>query len=143
MSKYIAELMSPQVMAVFYVFIGFVIALYALSIVYVVKDAQRRGVQSYVLWGIIAAIPFVGLIGWLVLRPASFAADREEQELDIALRERQLAEYGSCPNCGTTINKDFVVCPVCNTQVRNVCPSCHRPLDAHWKVCPYCRTHIQ
>ncbi|MDO4596723.1 MAG: zinc ribbon domain-containing protein [Coriobacteriaceae bacterium] len=143
MSKYIAELMSPQVMAVFYVFIGFVIALYALSIVYVVKDAQRRGVQSYVLWGIIAAIPFVGLIAWLVLRPASFAADREEQELDIALRERQLAEYGSCPNCGTTINKDFVVCPVCNTQVRNVCPSCHRPLDAHWKVCPYCRTHIQ
>ena len=48
-----------------------------------------------------------------------------------------------CPNCGTTIEKDFIVCPVCNTQVRNVCPTCKRPLEAHWKVCPFCRTHIQ
>jgi RNA polymerase subunit RPABC4/transcription elongation factor Spt4 len=36
-----------------------------------------------------------------------------------------------------------VVCPMCNTQVRNVCPTCHRPLNADWKVCPYCRTRIQ
>ena len=71
------------------------------------------------------------------------ASDREEQELDMALRERQLAQYGTCPQCGAPIEKDFVVCPVCDTQVRNVCPSCHRPLDAHWKVCPYCRTRIQ
>ena len=49
----------------------------------------------------------------------------------------------TCPQCGAPIEKDFVVCPVCDTQVRNVCPSCHRPLDAHWKVCPYCRTRIQ
>lgn len=78
-----------------------------------------------------------------VLRPHSYASDREEQELDMALRERQLAQYGTCPQCGAPIEKDFVVCPVCDTQVRNVCPSCHRPLDAHWKVCPYCRTRIQ
>ena len=40
--------------------------------------------------GIIALIPFVGLIAYLVLRPHSYASDREEQELDMALRERQL-----------------------------------------------------
>ena len=50
---------------------------------------------------------------------------------------------GICPKCGTPIDRDFVVCPVCNTQVRNVCPTCHRPLNAEWKVCPYCRTRIQ
>ncbi len=115
MSKYISELMSPQLMGVVYAFVGFIIAL----------------------------IPFVGLIAYLVLRPHSYASDREEQELDMALRERQLAQYGTCPQCGAPIEKDFVVCPVCDTQVRNVCPSCHRPLDAHWKVCPYCRTRIQ
>ena len=103
------EIMSPQLQMAIYLFVGFIVALYALSVVYVFIDARRR----------------------------------EEQELDMALRERQLAAYGTCPQCGTSIEKDFVVCPVCNTQVRNVCPSCHRPLDAHWKVCPYCRTHIQ
>lgn len=143
MMKYIQELMSPQVMAVFYALIIAVIVLYVLAIAYVVIDARRRGVQSYVALGIIAAIPVVGLIAYLVLRPATLVADREEQELDMALRERQLAQYGNCPNCGTPIEKDFIVCPVCNTQVRNVCPTCHKPLEAHWKVCPYCRTHIQ
>lgn len=120
MSKYISELMSPQLMGVVYAFVGFIIALYVLSVVYVFIDARRRGASAYVAWGIIALIPFVGLIAYLVLRPHSYASDREEQELDMALRERQLAQYGTCPQCGAPIEKDFVVCPVCDTQVRNV-----------------------
>lgn len=143
MSKYIEELMSPQLMFAMYGFIAFVVALYLLSVVYVFIDAKRRGVQAFWAWGLFAFVPFVGLMAYIVMRPASYVADREEQELDMALRERQLAQYGSCPNCGTTIEKDFIVCPVCNTQVRNVCPTCKRPLEAHWKVCPFCRTHIQ
>ena len=136
MSKYISELMSPQLMGVVYAFVGFIIALYVLSVVYVFIDARRRGASAYVAWGIIALIPFVGLIAYLVLRPHSYASDREEQEPAQPARK-------TCPQCGAPIEKDFVVCPVCDTQVRNVCPSCHRPLDAHWKVCPYCRTRIQ
>ena len=93
MSKYISELMSPQLMGVVYAFVGFIIALYVLSVVYVFIDARRRGASAYVAWGIIALIPFVGLIAYLVLRPHSYASDREEQELDMALRERQLAMY--------------------------------------------------
>ena len=143
MSKYIEELMSPQLMFAMYGFIAFVVALYLLSVVYVFIDAKRRGVQAFWDWGLLALVPFVGLMAYIVMRPASYVADREEQELDMALRERQLAQYGSCPNCGTSIEKDFIVCPVCNTQVRNVCPTCKRPLEAHWKVCPFCRTHIQ
>ena len=143
MSKYIEELMSPQLMFAMYGFIAFVVALYLLSVVYVFIDAKRRGVQAFWAWGLLALVPFVGLMAYIVMRPASYVADREEQELDMALRERQLAQYGSCPNCGTTIEKDFIVCQVCNTQVRNVCPTCKRPLEAHWKVCPFCRTHIQ
>ena len=143
MMQYIQELMSPQVMFVIYLFIAFIIALYVLSVVYVFIDARRRGSEYFWAWGLLALLPFVGLIAYNVLRPNTYLADREEQELDMALRERQLAQYGTCPHCGGPIEKDFVVCPVCNTQVRNVCPSCHRPLDAHWKVCPYCRTRIQ
>lgn len=143
MSKYIEELMSPQLMIAVYGFIAFIVALYLLSVVYVFIDAKRRGIQAFWAWCLLALVPFVGLIAYIVMRPGSYALDREEQELDMALRERQLAQYGSCPNCGTTIEKDFIVCPVCNTQVRNVCPTCKKPLEAHWKVCPYCRTHIQ
>ena len=143
MSSLLSELLTPELMMAIYIFIAFIVALYVLSVVYVFIDARRRGAKAFWAWGLVSLIPFAGFIAYLALRPTSYLADREEQELDIALRERQLAAYGTCPNCGTPIERDFVVCPVCNTQVRNVCPSCHRPLDAHWKVCPYCRTHIQ
>ncbi|HIR91739.1 MAG TPA: zinc ribbon domain-containing protein [Candidatus Limicola stercorigallinarum] len=143
MPSLIQELLSPQLMMAIYCFIGFIVALYVLSVLYVFIDAYRRGSSFFWAWGLLSLIPFLGLIAYLALRPHSYRSDREEQELDMALRERQLAQYGTCPNCGSPIEKDFVVCPVCNTQVRNVCPSCKRPLDAHWKVCPYCRTHIQ
>lgn len=123
MSKYISELMSPQLMGVVYAFVGFIIALYVLSVVYVFIDARRRGASAYVAWGIIALIPFVGLIAYLVLRPHSYASDREEQELDMALRERQLAQYGTCPQCGAPIEKDFVVCPVCDTRFATYAPA--------------------
>ena len=56
MSKYISELMSPQLMGVVYAFVGFIIALYVLSVVYVFIDARRRGASAYVAWGIIALI---------------------------------------------------------------------------------------
>ena len=123
MSKYISELMSPQLMGVVYAFVGFIIALYVLSVVYVFIDARRRGASAYVAWGIIALIPFVGLIAYLVLRPHSYASDREEQELDMALRERQLAQYGTCPQCGAPIEKDFVVCPVCEPRFATYAPA--------------------
>lgn len=57
MSKYIEELMSPQLMMVVYVFIAFVVALYLLSVAYVFIDAKRRGVQAFWAWGLLALIP--------------------------------------------------------------------------------------
>ena len=117
MSKYISELMSPQLMGVVYAFVGFIIALYVLSVVYVFIDARRRGASAYVAWGIIALIPFVGLIAYLVLRPHSYASDREEQELDMALRERQLAQSGTCPQCGAPVSDDALFCNKCGAQL--------------------------
>ena len=46
MSKYISELMSPQLIGVVYAFVGFIIALYVLSVVYVFIDARRRGTRG-------------------------------------------------------------------------------------------------
>ena len=62
MSKYIEELMSPQLMFAMYGFIAFVVALYLLSVVYVFIDAKRRGVQAFWAWGLLALGPFVGRI---------------------------------------------------------------------------------
>ena len=142
MLGYLQELMTPPVIATLVIIAAFIVGLYILSIVYVFKDAKKRCDSNWGWFGAFAFIPLFGLIVYLVLRPRDYIADRNEQQLDMSLREHQLDEYGTCPNCGETIGPNFVVCPHCNTQVRNVCPSCHRPLDPDWLVCPYCRTKI-
>ena len=74
--QYIQELMSPQVMFVIYLFIAFIIALYVLSVVYVFIDARRRGSEYFWAWGLLALLPFVGLIAYNVLRPNTYLADQ-------------------------------------------------------------------
>ena len=142
MSDLISLIFTPQVRMVLTMIGVAIVMLYLLSIVYVIKDSRARGSQAWWAWSIISLIPLVGLVAYLILRPSSYAIDRDEQELEIALREHELQHYGTCPTCGAPIDRDFIVCPMCDTQVRNVCPNCHRPLDADWHVCPYCRTHI-
>ena len=127
MQDLIDQILTPEVRMVLYLLVVCVVMLYVLSIVYVIRDAQRRGAEPWWMWAIISVIPIVGLLAYVILRPSSYLIDREEQDLDIALREHQLSHYGICPKCGAPIDRDFVVCPICNTQVRNVCPTCPRP----------------
>ena len=143
MSELINILFTPQVQMVLTLIGVIIVFLYLLSILYVIKDARARGSAAWWAWGIVSIVPLAGLVAYLVLRPSSYAIDRDEQELEIALREHELQHYGSCPTCGAHIDRDFIVCPICDTQVRNVCPNCHRPLNADWQVCPYCRTHVR
>ena len=72
---------------VLYLMVACIVMLYILSIVYVIRDAQRRGAEPWWLWAIISVIPIVGLLAYVILRPSSYLVDREEQDLDIALRE--------------------------------------------------------
>jgi type IV pilus assembly protein PilB len=46
-----------------------------------------------------------------------------------------------CITCGTSLNGDMVVCPICATEIdRGNCTECRRPLESEWRVCPWCRT---
>lgn len=142
MQEIIQQILTPQVMMVFRVLGFFLVALYVLSIIWVIRDSYLRGAYPW-LWGIVAIVPLLGLVAYLILRPSMYSVDRQEQDLEIALKERQLEHFGNCPVCGGAIEHDFIVCPKCNTQVRNVCTHCHKPLEPDWSVCPYCRTKAQ
>ena len=98
MSNLIDQILTPEVRMVLYLMLACVVMLYVLSIVYVIRDAQRRGAEPWWLWAIISVIPIVGLLAYVILRPSSYLVDREEQDLDIALREHQLSHYGICPS---------------------------------------------
>lgn len=142
MSKYINELMSPQLMGVIYAFVGFIIALYVLSVVYVFIDARAAAPAptwhgasspSSRLWASLPTWSCARIPTRPTARSRSWTWPCASASLPSTAPARSAAPH----------REGFRRLPGVRYQVRNVCPSCHRPLDAHWKVCPYCRTRIQ
>lgn len=141
MSEIMKQIWTPQMQVIATILVIGLIVIYALSILWVVRDARMRGTDSKV-WGIVAIVPIVGLIAYLLMRPSMLLIDKDEQELEVALKQRQLMKYGECANCGYPVREDYIVCPSCQTRLRNVCSNCRRPLDPQWSVCPFCAQQV-
>lgn len=141
MSDLLAQFWTPELQAAFTGVIVVLVVLYVLSIVWTARDAYMRGTLWYA-WALLALVPFVGVVAYCLLRPPLMKIDRDEQELEIALKQRELMKYGECANCGYPVENDYVLCPNCHTRLKNLCPTCHHALDPEWSVCPYCTTPI-
>ena len=141
MSELLSQLWTPELQAAFTVVVVLLVILYVLSIIWVVRDAYLRGSYWYV-WAIVALIPLLGIIAYCLLRPPLLQIDRDEQELEIALKQRELMKYGECANCGYPVEADFVLCPNCHQRLKNLCGTCNHALDPTWTVCPYCATPV-
>ena len=141
MSELLSQLWTPQVQTAFTVVVVLLVILYVLSIVWVVRDAYMRGTK-WQIWAVVALVPFVGLIAYCLLRPPMLQIDRDEQELEVALKQRQLMKYGECATCGYPVESEFVLCPNCHTQLKNLCATCNHALEPSWTVCPYCATPV-
>lgn len=142
MSDLLASLWTPEVQMACTIGLGLLVVLYLLSVLWTARDAYLRG-TIWPLWMIVALIPVLGVVAYCFLRPPLYRIDQDEQELEIALKQRELQKYGECGNCGYPVESEFVLCPNCHTRLKNMCPSCHRALDPAWAVCPYCATQVQ
>ena len=141
MSEILSQLWTPELQMAMTVFVVMLVILYVLSVVWVVRDAYLRGTMWYV-WAIVALVPVVGIIAYCLLRPPLLQIDRDEQELEVALKQRQLMQYGECGNCGYPVEADYILCPNCHQRLKNQCVKCGHALDPSWTVCPYCATSL-
>ena len=141
MTELIQQLWTPELQMALSVIVVCLVILYVLSIIWVARDAYMRGTMWY-LWAIVALVPLLGVIAYCLLRPPLLQIDRDEQELEVALKQRELMKYGECASCGYPVEADYVMCPNCHQRLKNLCPTCHHALDPAWSVCPYCTTPI-
>ena len=139
MGELLAQLMTPELQMALTVILVFLVIIYVLCIIWVARDAYVRGSRWY-LWTILALIPLLGVIAYCLLRPPLYQIDRDEQELEIAIKQRELMQYGECGRCGYPVEVDYIICPNCHAHLKNLCPTCHHALDPAWTVCPYCAT---
>lgn len=141
MGDLLSQLMTPEMQMALTGVVVLLVVLYVLSIVWVVRDAYMRGVTWWV-WGIVALVPILGVIAYCMLRPPMLKIDRDEQNLEVELKKRQLMHYGECATCGYPVESDYVLCPNCHTQLKNLCARCKKALEPMWTVCPYCATPV-
>jgi RNA polymerase subunit RPABC4/transcription elongation factor Spt4 len=124
----------------------FVFVFWGATVYWVWKDARRRFADSTLVWvsTVIGAIPpFLGPLVYMLFRPPEYLEDVRERELEIKAIERRLDEREQeCTVCGTAVDSDYLVCPVCTTKLRQACAQCSRPLESTWQVCPYCETPV-
>jgi RNA polymerase subunit RPABC4/transcription elongation factor Spt4 len=93
-------------------------------IVWVYRDAERRGMNG-VLWALLVFIGnIIALLIYLIVRSDSVPPDA--------------AAAQSCPECQKSVSPNHVFCPYCGTRLQAVCPSCEKPVDREWQVCPNC-----
>ena len=141
MTELLTQLWTPELQMALSVVVVCLVILYVLSIIWVARDAYMRGTMWY-LWAIVALVPLLGVIAYCLLRPPLLQIDRDEQELEVALKQRELMKYGECASCGYPVEADYVMCPNCHQRLKNLCPTCHHALDPSWSVYPYCTTPI-
>lgn len=108
-------------------FLSFVLfVIWIMVIVWVYRDAERRGMNG-VLWALLVLIGnLIGLLIYLIVRSDSLSSQTVEPKMKM------------CPSCKKLVEEDFVFCPHCGARKEDVCPSCGKKVEEEWKVCPHC-----
>ncbi|MDH4217779.1 MAG: zinc ribbon domain-containing protein [Candidatus Aminicenantes bacterium] len=95
-------------------------------IVWVYRDAERRGMNG-VLWGLLVFIGnLVGLLIYLIVRSNNVPAPKSVQASQ------------TCPHCQIPLSPHYIFCPTCGTRLQSVCSKCQKPVEKDWQVCPHC-----
>ena len=113
------------------------IALWALVLIWVYRDAERRG-MSGILWLLLVLIGNV--VGLLI-----YAIVRSERPVKLKAEgggNGPGTTPGKCPGCGNPVATGHSFCPYCGRNLTQTCPSCGKPVDRDWKVCPTCGTGL-
>ncbi len=100
--------------------------IWILVIVWVYRDAERRGMNG-VLWALLVFIGnLIGLLIYLIVRS------------DILPAPKQVLATVPCPKCEKSVASNFAFCPHCGAQIQTVCPECGKPIEKDWRACPHC-----
>lgn len=87
---------------------------------------------------LVALLPGMGIIIYLILRPPETLAGSYERALEEEALLQEIEERPACPGCSRTIEATWILCPHCHTRLRKACPDCNGLMDLQWNLCPFC-----
>ena len=121
------------------------VAFWIALVIWTLRDirGRTRDVFAWILAGLLVLIlgP-IGLLLYLLLRPKHTLAEVYDRQLEEEALLRDITARRACPKCQTVTEPDWLICPVCATELRRTCAACGKPLELNWVACPYCTTSV-
>ncbi len=124
-------------------FSAFGLALWLSTVIWVFRDirARTRDIFAVLLALLLTlALPFAGVLLYMLLRPRETLAEQYERSLEEEALLQEIEERHVCPACHEAVQEDFLLCPYCSTRLKNRCTSCGKLMKLDWNICPYCGT---
>jgi Double zinc ribbon len=109
------------------------------------KDARRRIRDPFgvLLATALGLVPYIGPVVYLLFRPSETLEDVRCRRAELRALEQQLTRSRpTCPVCSSTVEPEYLACPVCTTALREPCTTCNAPLEPLWQICPYCTSPV-
>ncbi len=103
-----------------------------------VRARARSTVAAVLTILLVALLPVIGLVVYLLLRPRETLAAAYDRALEQEALLQQIEDKPVCPTCARPTQPNWFLCPACHTHLRQPCPICRSPLELHWDICPYC-----
>lgn len=120
---------------------AYLIALWFVLIVWTYRDIESRSsnVFTQIFSTLLVVLFFIpGVLLYLLLRPKQTLDEAFQRSLEEEYLLQDLEDLRLCPGCHRPVEADYVLCPQCQTQLREPCGGCGRLVDVKWPVCPYC-----
>lgn len=120
---------------------GLLVVIWLSVIVWAVRDFRSRSrsrTKAVFTALLVALLPIIGLIVYLLLRPRETLSETYDRALEQEALLQQIEERPVCPTCSRPTQTNWFLCPTCHTHLRQPCPVCNSPLELHWDICPYC-----
>ncbi|CAN5716208.1 hypothetical protein BH23CHL4_BH23CHL4_25100 [soil metagenome] len=121
--------------------IAYFVALWFALAVWAYKDIGARS-QSVVtqmmatLMVVVFSVP--GALLYMLLRPKDTLDDAYQRSLEEEYLLQDLEELPVCQSCQRPVQDEFILCPHCQTTLKEGCPACARLISVKWSICPYC-----
>ena len=119
-------------------------ALWLSLIIWAFRDMRSRSQDpfAHILAALlVAALPVMGVIIYLILRPSETLAEGFERALEEEALLQEIEERPHCPGCSRTVQSDWILCPYCHTRLKKACPDCNSLMELQWNLCPFCGNH--
>jgi RNA polymerase subunit RPABC4/transcription elongation factor Spt4 len=137
---------TPETIAsyltIFFAIFGALTAAFWLSLViWAFRDMRLRSRDPFaqILAALlVAAIPFVGIVIYLILRPPETLAERYERALEEEALLQEIEERPRCHKCSRIVDETWALCPSCHSELKKPCTTCYALLELSWTRCPHC-----